>query len=251
MSDPRAVLVTGAASGIGRACTLRLLAEGHRVVACDLAREALEAALGGAAGRDRLELFAGDVSSQHDCAAAAALAVERYGRLDAVLHWAALHSITHWTRLDAQECNRILSVNVTGSFLITQAAARHMQARRSGAIVLCSSSSMITGPVGGEAGNGGPAYVASKAAIVGLVRSLARALGPSGIRVNAVVPGVTETPMIETYSAEHRATLQARIPLGRIAEPDDIAAVGCFLISDAARYMNGEMVIVNGGAAFG
>ncbi len=78
---------------------------------------------------------------------------------------------------------------------------------------------MIAGATGGTAGNGGPAYVASKAAIIGLVRSLARALGPSGIRVNAVAPGVTETPMIATYSAENRATQQARVPLGRLGDP--------------------------------
>lgn len=243
--------MTGAASGIGQACALRLLKEGHQVLAFDLARDALENALTGSTGKDRLELFAGDISNPDDCAAAVELGVQRFGKLDAVLHWAARHSTTHWTELDAQECNRVLSVNVTGSFLIAQAVARHMQVRGSGSIVLCSSSSMIAGPIGGEAGNGGPAYVASKAAIVGLVRSLARALGPSGIRVNAVVPGVTETPMIRNYSAENRAIQQARVPLGRIGDPDDIAAIGCFLISDASRYMNGEMVIVNGGANFG
>jgi NAD(P)-dependent dehydrogenase (short-subunit alcohol dehydrogenase family) len=251
MSNSQGVLVTGAASGIGQACALRLLKEGHQVLAFDLSREALERALTGSTDKDRLELFSGDVSNPDDCIAAVGLATRQFGKLDAVLHWAARHSTSHWTKLDAQECNRVLSVNVTGSFLIAQAAARHMQARGSGAIVLCSSTSTIAAPIGGEAGNGGPAYVASKAAIVGLVRSLARALGPSGIRVNAIAPGVTETPMIRNYSAENRATQQARVPLGRIAEPDDIAAVGCFLISDASRYMNGETVIVNGGANFG
>jgi NAD(P)-dependent dehydrogenase (short-subunit alcohol dehydrogenase family) len=251
MGNGRSVLVTGAASGIGLACVERLLKDGYQVVAFDLARDALESALTQPADRSQLEFFAGDVSRPTDCAAATELAVRRFGKLDSVLHWAARHSSAHWTKLDAEECNRVMSVNVTGSFLIAQAAARHMQARQFGAIVLCSSTAMIAGPIGGEAGNGGPAYVASKAAIVGLVRSLARALGPSGIRVNAVAPGVTETPMIGNYSVENRATQQARVPLGRIAEPDDIAAVGCFLISDASRYVNGETVIVNGGANFG
>jgi 3-oxoacyl-[acyl-carrier protein] reductase len=135
--------------------------------------------------------------------------------------------------------------------MATTANARQMTKQKAGAIVLASSTSMIAGAMGGAAGNGGPAYVASKAAIIGLVRSLARALGPSGIRVNAVAPGVTETPMIATYSAENRATQQGRVPLGRLGDPDEIASVAGFLISDAARYVNGETIIVNGGSNFG
>jgi len=111
--------------------------------------------------------------------------------------------------------------------------------------------SVLNGSIGGPPGNGGPAYVTSKAAITGLVRSLARALGPSGIRVNAVSPGVTDTPMIDTYTPQQRETTLSRVPLGRLADPAEIASVGCFLITDAARYMSGEVVIVNGGAQFG
>ena len=96
-----------------------------------------------------------------------------------------------------------------------------------------------------------PAYVASKSALIGLVRSLARAVGPQGVRVNGIAPGVTETPMIANYSQQHRASQIARTPLGTLAVPDDIASVACFLASDGARYMAGETVIVNGGANFG
>lgn len=126
-----------------------------------------------------------------------------------------------------------------------------MKQRRQGAIVLCSSASILAGPIGGQTGSGGPAYVSSKAAIIGLVRTLARALGPDGIRVNEILPGVTETSMIADYSKENRDGQIYRVPLGRIGEPDEIAAVGCFLISDDAKYITGETVIVNGGAAFG
>jgi NAD(P)-dependent dehydrogenase (short-subunit alcohol dehydrogenase family) len=249
MADNRTILVTGAASGIGHACAHRLLTDGWDVVAFDLKREGLPHDLPQSDGR--LERFVGDVSRSEDCTAAVDVALRRYGKLDALIHWGALHSHRHWSALEADEFNRVLAVNVTGSFLIAQAAARAMQPRQQGAIVLCSSSSIIAGPIGGQAGSGGPAYVASKAAIIGLVRSLARAFGPGGIRINAVAPGVTETPMIGNYSAENRAAQIARVPLGRLAEPDDIAAVGCFLVSDDARYMNGETVIVNGGANFG
>jgi NAD(P)-dependent dehydrogenase (short-subunit alcohol dehydrogenase family) len=243
------VLVTGAASGIGNASARQLLAAGHEVVAVDLDAEAVRASL--ETSREEFDAISADVSRQEDCRAAADRAISRFGKIDAVLHWAGRHSATYWSDLTAEEFNRILAINTTGSFLIAQAAARHMLPRNSGAIVLTSSTSMIAGATGGPAGTGGPAYVASKAAIIGLVRSLARALGPSGIRVNGISPGVTETPMIAGYSAENRVIQQGRVPLGRLAQPDDIASVGTLLISDDARYINGETVIVDGGAAFG
>jgi NAD(P)-dependent dehydrogenase (short-subunit alcohol dehydrogenase family) len=171
----------------------------------------------------------------------------RFGRVDGLIHCAAIHSSRFWTELEADELNRVLAVNVTGSFLIAKAAAEHMVKNKTGAIVLTSSSNVITGGVGGAAGLGGPAYVASKAAIIGLVRSL----GPNGIRVNGISPGVTDTPMIANYSTEHRAVQVTRSALGHIAEPDEIAGVACFLTTPAARYVTGEVVIVNGGSNFG
>ena len=126
-----------------------------------------------------------------------------------------------------------------------------MMTHGGGAILLTSSSNVLAGGVGGEAGTGGPAYVASKSAIVGLVRSLARSLGPHGVTVNGIMPGVTDTPMTADYSKEHRISQALRTPLGRIAAPAEIAEVSCFLISKGARYMTGETVIVNGGANFG
>jgi NAD(P)-dependent dehydrogenase (short-subunit alcohol dehydrogenase family) len=243
------VLVTGAASGIGNASARQLLAAGHEIVAVDLDAEAVRASLN--PSHKELEPVSADVSREEDCQAAALKAVSRFGKIDAVLHWAAKHSTTYWSDLTAEEFNRILAVNTTGSFLIAQAAARHMLPRKCGAIVLASSTSIIAGTTGGPTGSGGPAYVASKAAIIGLVRSLARALGPSGIRVNGISPGVTDTPMIAAYSAENRSLQQARVPLGRLAQADEIASVGTFLISDDARYINGETIIVDGGAAFG
>ncbi len=242
------VMVTGAASGIGKACARLLVAEGREVAAVDLKPEALAAALPKAAS---LELVAADLARADECDAAVARAVARFGKLDALIHWAAVHSTASWDELGAAELNRLLAVNVTGSFLIAQAAARAMLPRGKGAIVLCASTSVINGSIGGAPGNGGPAYVTSKAAITGLVRSLARALTPQGIRVNAVAPGVTDTPMIATYTPEQRRATEARMPQGRLAEPEEIASVGCFLISEAARYVSGEVVIVNGAAQFG
>jgi 3-oxoacyl-[acyl-carrier protein] reductase len=243
------VLVTGAASGIGNASARQLLAAGHEVVGVDLDAQAVRASL--KPSHEEFEPVSADISREEDCQAAAQRAISRFGKIDALLHWAAKHSRTYWSELTAEEFNRLLAVNTTGSFLIAQAAARQMLPRKFGAIVLASSTAVIASTTGGQAGSGGQAYVASKAAISGRVRSLGRAMGPSGIRVNGISPGVTDTPMIAAYSAENRALQEARVPLGRVAQADEIASVGTFLISDDARYINGETIIVDGGAAFG
>ena len=247
--DKQTVIVTGATGGIGRACVKRCLDEGYNVVAFGRTIERLKDVAPDPS--NSFALFAGDVSRPADCVAVVDFAVKRFGKLDSVIHWAATHSSAFWSELDAEEFNRVLAVNMTGSFLIAQAAARHMIRHKAGSIVLCTSGAVLFGGVGGQSGAGGAAYVASKAGVIGLVRSMARALGPHGIRVNAVSPGVTETPMISSYSAERRAAVTARTVLGRLGEPDEIAAVGCFLISQGARYITGEIVNVNGGANFG
>lgn len=241
------VLVTGAASGIGLACARMLNESGANVVAFDIQGERMADEL--EAGDD-LVLHSGDVSDPASCEAAVAVAHQRFGVLDALIHWGAAHSSARWDELGAEECNRVMAVNVTGSFLIAQAAARPMVARGRGAIVLTTSTSVLHGVTGG-AGQGGPAYVASKGAVIALTRSLARALGPHGVRVNAVSPGITETPMISSYSSEQREAMLRRFPLGRFAAPEEIANAGLYLISDSASFMTGEVMHVNGGSNFG
>ena len=249
MAERMTVLVTGAASGIGNASVRQLINAGHEVVAVDFDAEAVRASLG--ISGQQLEAVSADISCEEDCKAAVQRALSRFGKIDALIHWAAKHSSTPWTELKAEEFKRILVTNVLGSFLIAQAAAEQMVTRKSGVIVLTSSTAINAGTMGGPTGSGGPAYVSSKAAIIGLVRSLARALGPSGIRVNGISPGVTETPMTAKYSEENRALQKTRVPLGYLGRPEEIASVGTFLISDAGRYINGETIIVDGGAVFG
>jgi NAD(P)-dependent dehydrogenase (short-subunit alcohol dehydrogenase family) len=246
MTD-QTVLVTGAASGIGRASVADMLEHGHRVVAMDIDAAALEAAHPGL--NENLRLFAGDVSEAARCAAAVADAVEGFGGLDALVHWAAIHSTEMWDELTAEAFDNVLRVNVTGSFLMSQAAARHMVPKGKGAIVLTASTSVLSGGVGGN-GRGGPAYTSSKGAIIVLTRALARSLGPHGIRVNAVSPGSTDTPMIAEYSGAAREGVAARAALGRIGDAAEIAAVARFLISDDASYLAGAVINANGGAAF-
>ena len=244
----KTILVTGAASGIGAACVDLLLERGAQVCAGDIAP--LAATRFAAHDAARLLIAPLDVADAASCAHAVAATLDRFGRLDGLIHMAAIHSTSTWTGLDAEEFNRTLSVNVTGAFLIAQAAARVMGERGGGAIVLTSSGSINVSGVGGH-GRGGPAYVASKAAIIGLTRALARSLAPQKIRVNAVSPGATRTAMTAEYDDEALRKVGERTLTGAIGEPREIAEVAAFLVSEAASYVDGEIVAVNGGGSFG
>lgn len=245
--DKKNILVTGAAGGIGLACARMCLAEGHNVTAFDVQGDLMARELAGHGAE--LTLVPGDVSDPATCTGTVKTAVETYGHLDALIHFAAAHSTAPWDQLDAAEWARVMAINVTGAFLMCQAAANHMVDRGKGAIVLTASGVILSGGAGGN-GRGGPAYASSKGAIIALNRSLARSLGPHGVRVNTISPGNVETPMIAEYSDEVRQASINRAVLGRIAEPDELASVALFLISDKASFITGENVNVNGGASF-
>jgi 3-oxoacyl-[acyl-carrier protein] reductase len=241
----KTVIVTGAASGIGFACVQGLLAAGHQVCGADL--QAIPAGrLGDHSGR--FLAVRADIADVAACGHLVAQAREKFGELTSLIHMAAAHSTLTWRELTPEHFNRILAVNVTGAFLIARAAAEQMV--DGGAIVLTSSDSVNVSGVGGH-GRGGPAYVSSKGAIIGLTRALARSLAPQRIRVNAVSPGSTATAMTAEYDDDALRKVAERTLLGRIGEPHEIAAVAQFLISDAASYLTGEIVHANGGGYFG
>ena len=241
----KTILITGAASGIGLASAKMLLEKGHRIVAFDPQEDLMRAELPNC---EEVEFFCGDVSKTADCQSSVIKTVEKFGNLNALMHWGAAHSTKRWDELDAEECNFIMAVNVTGSFLISQAAAHNMMSHNGGSIVLTTSASMLYGVTGGN-GQGGPAYATSKAAIIGLNRSLARSLAPK-VRCNAVSPGIAETAMIADYSTDQRAAMSKRFPMGRFGEPEEIANAGIFLISEKASFITGEVIHANGGSNF-
>jgi len=241
--SPRTAIVTGAASGIGRECTRMLLAAGCSVVAIDLKAEAVQAAFSDAG--DALRALSADIGDIARLRETVDRAVAMLGGVDALLHFAAIWTGKTWDETEPNEWERVLRINVTGTFFLARYVAEKMIPNGRGAIVLTASDSA---KVGGVAG--GPAYVASKGAVIGLTHSLAKALGPKGIRVNAVNPGVVRTPMTAAWPTAVKDKAIELTPLGRLAEPDDIASVACFLASEQAKFVTGEVIEVNGGFYF-
>ncbi len=243
----KTVIVTGAASGIGLACARLLIERGAKVTAFDPQLERMQKELGESKS---LLLMQGNVAIEEDCIDAVRQTKEYFGSIEGLIHCGAAHSSARWEELNSEEMNRILEINVTGSFQITKAVAREMKKHGAGSIVLTTSASVLFGVTGGN-GQGGPAYVSSKGAVLALMRSMARALGTDGIRVNAISPGITDTPVVAGYTEEQKAAMKQRFPLGRFARPEEIAEGALFLISDASSFMTGENMHINGGSNFG
>ncbi len=241
----KVALVTGAQQGIGRAIALALAREGADVGVNYLDdRAAAESVAAEARGLGRRALIVpGDVARRSDVEALVAAVVGELGPPDVVVNNAGVFPRVAFLEMQESEWDHVLDVNLKGSFLCAQAAARAMVAAgRRGAIVNLSSSA-----IRGDAR--GVHYSASKAGVLGLTRAMALALAPHGIRVNAIAPGLTNTAQPRHGHTEEQLAAHAReIPLGGIAEPDEIARVAVFLATDEACRITGELIHVNGGA---
>ena len=237
----KVALVTGASRGIGRAIAVRLAEQGAVVVAA--AREQNAAACVDeitAKGR-RAELLTLDVTDAAAIEKAPAGIVARHGRLDIVISNAGITRDQLLMRTKRDDWDAVIATNLTATFLLAQAAIRPMLKQRAGRIVAISS-------VVGQTGNAGQTnYAASKAGLIGFVKSLAREVASRSITVNVVAPGLIDTDMTRALSETTQTDWASQIPLGRLGSADDVAAAACFLASDEAAYITGHVLAVNGG----
>ena len=243
--EDRVAFVTGAGSGIGREIAELFANEGARIAAFDRSREAADELLAvlGEAG-DRSHLFVeGDVRDSAAVELAVQSVVDATGRVDVLVNCAGVREIGDVYTMPAEEWENVIAINLSGTFYCCQSAARRMRDTGGGSIVNLSS-------VGGLIGlSHRPAYTASKHAIVGLTKSLARDLGPAGIRVNALCPGVIRTPMTEQYFSDDsfEQELAVSVPLARYGAAADVAKAALFLASDQSGYLSGVALPVDGG----
>jgi NAD(P)-dependent dehydrogenase (short-subunit alcohol dehydrogenase family) len=243
-AERRAVLVTGAASGIGAACAERFSREGARIAGFDLAKPA------GGPWRDAEPFAIGDVRDELRVRDAVAETLRRFGRLDIVVNAAGVAGGGPVHALAADEWDRVVDVNLKGTYLVCKHALPPMLAQRSGSIVNVAS---VEGLEGTE---GGSAYNASKGGVVLLTRNLAIDYGRRGIRANCICPGFIDTPMLRAVfgNPATRPLLDAAIAahqLGRLGQPEEIAAAALFLASDDASFVTGHALAVDGGFTAG
>lgn len=235
------IIVTGADSGIGR----QFLLDAHKAgaICAALIRDGkARTALDGIIPAERC--FEADLNYPEQAAVAARAAIAALGAVDGLVTCAGIFEHRGALETGLADWQRVLNVNLTGSFEVAREAARAMQAQRSGALVLVSSQISLVGHARAAA------YAASKSGINGLMRSLALELASSGVRVNVIAPGPIVTPMTaEARADKQRARdLVASVPLGRLGEPAEVSAAIAFMLSDAASFITGQVLCVDGGA---
>ena len=239
----KVALVTGSARGIGRSIAEAFSAEGAIVVVNDVgndagARETL-AAITNAGGNGTVEMF--DVSNAAEVDAGVKNILTAHGRIDVLVNNAGITRDNLLLRMSEEEFDAVLRVNLKGTYLLTKAVTRHMMKQRSGKVVNISS-------VVGMMGNAGQSnYAAAKAGILGFTKAVARELAPRNITVNAIAPGFIRTAMTAGLPEAVQKTFLAQIPLGRFAEPQEVAELALFLASDASSYITGQVIGINGG----
>jgi NAD(P)-dependent dehydrogenase (short-subunit alcohol dehydrogenase family) len=242
--DGKVIVITGGGSGLGRATAVRAAAHGARLVLGDRSGisldETADAILSAAGQVQTVEM---DVRNAADFARLPALETSAYGRIDGAVFAAGISGHVPAMEMTLEQWQEIIDINLTGVFLCIQSTAKVMiEKGNGGSIVPITSDLAIRGrPTGAH-------YVASKAGVIGLTKSFALALAPQGVRVNALAPGITDTPLVRGGMSQEDIDSRARVaPFGRIGLPEDVASVITLLLSDASAWMTGQTVYANGG----
>lgn len=239
----KVALVTGGSRGIGRAAAVALAKQGAQVVINYVSNEgaAREVAEQIQAAGGKAEIVQFDVGSSEAAEKAVAEVAKRMGRLDVLVCSAGISIDGLLLRLKDEDFERIMSINVKGSLACARAATKVMMRAKTGRVIFLSS-------IVGEMGNAGQtAYAASKAALLGVTKSMARELASRFITVNAITPGFIDTDMTGALTDDQKAAINQNIPLGRTGKPEEIAAAVVYLASDEAAYITGQTLRVNGG----
>ncbi len=238
----KVALVTGAGRGIGKAITMKLVSLGATAIVADIALPGAQAVVDEikAGGGNALALAA-DVSKTEDVNRMVDAAIAHYGHIDILVNNAGITRDQILLRMTDDEWDSVLAIDLKSVFLCTRAALKYMLKERKGRIVSVAS-------IVGLMGNAGQSnYSAAKAGIVGFTKSIAKEVASRGITVNAVAPGFIETDMTAKLNEKQRQELAARIPLGYLGTPQDVAETIAFLASDEARYITGQVITIDGG----
>ena len=237
----KVAIITGAAQGIGYATARKFLDEGATVIACDISKASIDAALPSLSVRGAIEGVVVDVTAREQVDAMTAAVAQRHGRIDILINNAGITLDARLQKMTEDQFDRVIAVNLKGTYNCAQSVLDTMVKQASGVILNASS-------VVGIYGNFGQTnYAASKFGVIGFVKTWARELGPKGIRCNAVAPGFVATHILDTIPEKVLEQLTERVPLRRLGTPEDIANVYAFLASDEASYINGAVIEVSGG----
>ena len=238
----KVAIITGAGSGIGRETALLFAKEGAKVVITGRTVEKLEGVCREIDKNGGEAIYkSGDVSLREDTDEMVKKTINEYGRIDILINNAGINKDAFVTKMTKEQWNGVIEIDLSGAFNCIQAVVDVMIDQGSGVIINASSISGIYGNIGQVN------YASAKAGLIGLTKTLAKELGKKGVRVNAVAPGFTITPMISNVPEKILTIMKEKTPLKRLAEPIDIAYAYLYLASDEARYVNGAVLSVDGG----